>query len=187
MKGHFQPVFISVWAEALNICIIHFIWMIRQVFLYFGLWSLKHFLPRIKQSPGCKPRPVSLKLGLVAKSYNTAAGGQVYLNVDGGPGVVSLLEGLFWSRTKANSKKKKRGSLHGAKPYSGSSILTLQMARICSGVTWFMLACLSPSGFPGRKTDAAIGFGLSAMLKAVLGHAWVIRQLENRAYSHSGG
>ncbi len=45
---------------------------------------------------------------------------------------------------------------------------------------------LSPSGFPGRKMDTNIGSGLSARQKVVMGPAWVIRQLENRAHSHSG-
>jgi hypothetical protein len=46
----------------------------------------------------------SPKLGLVTKSCNTITGGQEYLDVDGGPGLVSLLKRWFWSRTKANSK-----------------------------------------------------------------------------------
>ncbi len=46
---------------------------------------------------------------------------------------------------------------------------------------------LSSSGFPGRKMDATIGFGLRVMHKMVLRPARVIRQLENRAHLHSRG
>jgi hypothetical protein len=49
--------------------------------------------------------PVTPKLGLLAESCNTASGGQDYLDVDGGPIRVSLLEGWFFSRTKANGEK----------------------------------------------------------------------------------
>jgi hypothetical protein len=46
---------------------------------------------------------------------------------------------------------------------------------------------LLPSGLPGRKIEATIGYGLDAMHKLVLGPAQVIRQLEEREHSHSGG
>jgi hypothetical protein len=48
----------------------------------------------------------SLKLGLVAWSCNTMTSGQEYLDVDGVPSLMYLLEGWFWSRIKANSEKK---------------------------------------------------------------------------------
>jgi hypothetical protein len=50
--------------------------------------------------------PSILKLRLVALSLNTASGGQDYLNVDGATGLLSFLEGWFWSRTKVNGEKK---------------------------------------------------------------------------------
>jgi hypothetical protein len=45
---------------------------------------------------------------------------------------------------------------------------------------------LLPLGLHVKKMDANIGFGLGAMHKVVLGLARMIRQLENRAHSHSG-
>jgi hypothetical protein len=56
-------------------------------------------------------------------------------------------------------------------------MLTLQMARMCFGVAICVRIGLSTLGFPGRKTDVTIGFGLSAMHEVVLGLAWVIEQL----------
>jgi hypothetical protein len=44
-------------------------------------------------------------MGYWVKSCNTATGGQEYLDVDGGPGLVFLLEGWFWSMAKTNGKK----------------------------------------------------------------------------------
>ncbi len=83
-------------------------------------------------------------------------------------------------------KQQKGDSLHGAKFYS------VWHADIAHGENMFWHSAfhvgvgLSPVGFLGRKTDATIGFGLKAMHKVVLGPAQVIRQLENRAHSHSG-
>ncbi len=42
---------------------------------------------------------------------------------------------------------------------------------------------LSPLGFPGRKTNAIMGFGLNAMHKLVLELAQVVRQLEKSTFT----
>ncbi len=84
-------------------------------------------------------------------------------------------------------EQQKVDSLHGAKFYS------VRHADIAHGENMFWHSAihvgvgLSSVGFPGRKTDATIGLGLNVMHKVVLGPARVIRQLENRAHSHSGG
>ncbi len=41
----------------------------------------------------------------MAQSCYTATGGQEFMHVDLGPGLVSVLEGWFWSRIKANGEK----------------------------------------------------------------------------------
>jgi hypothetical protein len=80
----------------------------------------------------------------------------------------------------------KGGSLHGVKSYSASCMLTLHIARMCSGAARFMLVlAFHPQAFLGGRRMLPIG--LSTMHKVVLGSARVIRQLENVAHSHSGG
>ncbi len=64
--------------------------------------------------------PVFPKLGLVVKSFNTATGGQEYLDVDGGPSHVSLLEGWFWSRTKANELCGAKCARHKSRVFPGT-------------------------------------------------------------------
>jgi hypothetical protein len=66
---------------------------------------------------------------------------------------------------------------------------TLHMESMWSGMPWFMKELVfhpRALGYcPRRKTDATIGFGLGAIHKVVLGPVQVIRQLLNRAHSHS--
>ncbi len=56
-------------------------------------------------------------------------------------------------------------------------MLTLHMARMCSGVGVIHVGIiLSSSGLPGRKTDALTEFCLCVMHKVVLGLAWMITE-----------
>jgi hypothetical protein len=107
--------------------------------------------------------PESLKLGLVATFCNTATGGQEYLDVDVGPGLLSLLmdgSGAGLLRTA------KGGSLHGVKSYSASCMLTLNTARMCSGAARFMLVlAFHPRAFLGGRRMLPLGLALVQCIK----------------------
>ncbi len=101
----------------------------------------------------------SPKLGLVVKFCNTTTGGQVYLELDGGLGIVSLLERWFWSRTKMNGEKE--APSFGAMSHSRSGMLILHMARMCSGIARFILAlAFRPQAFLGGRWTLPLGLAL---------------------------
>jgi hypothetical protein len=83
----------------------------------------------------------------------------------------------------------KRRLHHGAKSYSRIGVLTLHTARMC---LVRQDSCWCQPFAPGFSFEEngyypTIWFGLGSMQKAVLGPAWVIRQLENTAHSYGRG
>jgi hypothetical protein len=100
----------------------------------------------------------SSKLGLVAKNCNTTTGGQDYLELDGGLGIVSLLERWFRSRTKVNGEKE-APSMELCPQWFW--LLTLHIVRICSGMAQLMLAlAFHPQAFLEGRWTLLLGLAL---------------------------